>query len=158
MDAWKKEQLAAAGINVAGVLKRFVGNEAPLERMLQRFTGDADYAQLMEAAGGPYVEGADRKPVDDGAVSAVHPPGGVGTRTRLMLSARSADKTQRCRGRRRCGRRRAGMDARFSKSLDVEKRRNLMRHVLPQCRTGGRASFCFRRRSGTVRTKEGEVA
>lgn len=88
MDAWKKEQLAAAGINVAGVLKRFVGNEAPLERILQRFTGDADYAQLMEAAGGPYVEGADRKPVDDGAVSAVHPPGGVGTRTRLMPCCR----------------------------------------------------------------------
>ena len=38
MDAWKKEQLAAAGINVAGVLKRFAGNEAPLERMLQRIT------------------------------------------------------------------------------------------------------------------------
>ena len=88
MDAWKKEQLAAAGINVAGVLKRFAGNEAPLERMLQRFTGDADYAQLMEAAGGQYAEGADRKPIDDGAVSAVHPPGGVGTRTRLMPCCR----------------------------------------------------------------------
>lgn len=50
MDAWKKEQLAAAGIDVAGALERFVGNEALLERMLQRFTGDADYAQLLAAA------------------------------------------------------------------------------------------------------------
>lgn len=87
MEAWKKEQLTAAGVDVHGALERFMGNEALLERMLQRFTGDANYAQLLAAAdqaghgggtaGGPYVEGDDREPVDDGAVSAVHPPGGA---------------------------------------------------------------------------------
>ena len=50
MEAWKKEQLTAAGVDVHGALERFMGNEALLERMLQRFTGDANYAQLLAAA------------------------------------------------------------------------------------------------------------
>ncbi|WP_302779980.1 Hpt domain-containing protein [Intestinimonas butyriciproducens] len=49
MEAWKKEQLTAAGVDVHGALERFMGNEALLERMLQRFTGDANYAQLLAA-------------------------------------------------------------------------------------------------------------
>ena len=36
MEAWKKEQLTAAGVDVHGALERFMGNEALLERMLQR--------------------------------------------------------------------------------------------------------------------------
>ena len=50
MEAWKKEQLTAAGVDVHGARERVMGNEALLERMLQRFTGDANYAQLLAAA------------------------------------------------------------------------------------------------------------
>ena len=42
MEAWKKEQLTAAGVDVHGALERFIGKQALLERMLKRVTGDAN--------------------------------------------------------------------------------------------------------------------
>ena len=91
MEAWKKEQLTAAGVDVHGALERFMGNEALLERMLQRFTGDANYAQLLAAA--------DKRDAEE-ALRAAHTLKGVrcsparwsccvlGTRTGLMPCCR----------------------------------------------------------------------
>lgn len=50
MDQMKREQLEAAGIDVAGALERFMNNENLLERMLKKFLTDANYQKLLEAA------------------------------------------------------------------------------------------------------------
>ncbi len=55
MDAMKKERLTAAGIDVDGALERFMGNDALLERFLNKFLADGNYAALSAAvaAGDP---------------------------------------------------------------------------------------------------------
>ena len=49
MDALKKERLMAAGIDVDGALERFMGNDALLERFLNKFLADRNYAALSAA-------------------------------------------------------------------------------------------------------------
>ena len=49
MDTLKKERLISAGIDVDGVLERFMGNESLLERMLKKFVSDGNYARLLTA-------------------------------------------------------------------------------------------------------------
>ena len=49
MDAWKKEALIEAGIDVDDVLGRFMGNEALLSRFLKKFLDDANYGKLLQA-------------------------------------------------------------------------------------------------------------
>lgn len=39
MDAWKKEALIEAGIDVDDVLGRFMGNEALLSRFFKKISG-----------------------------------------------------------------------------------------------------------------------
>lgn len=43
MDARNKERLMAAGIDVNGALERFMGNEALLEQMLNKFKDDTHF-------------------------------------------------------------------------------------------------------------------
>ena len=50
MEAGRKMQLMDAGIDVDSALERFMGNEALLERMLQKFSNDPNYRALAEAA------------------------------------------------------------------------------------------------------------
>ena len=68
MDAWKKERLIDAGIDVDGALERFMGNDALLDRFLGKFLGDTNYALLSEA-----IETAD----PDKALTASHTLKGV---------------------------------------------------------------------------------
>lgn len=44
-----KEQLAAAGVNVAGALERLMNNEMLLERLLIKFKADTNFAGLENA-------------------------------------------------------------------------------------------------------------
>ena len=50
MDEQRKSSLNAAGMDVAGVLDRFMGNETLLEKMLQKFAEDTNFQKLKEAA------------------------------------------------------------------------------------------------------------
>lgn len=56
MDAAKKESLVTGGINVDEALNRFMGNEAMLEKYLNRFLNEKSFAAL--AAG---IEADDRE-------------------------------------------------------------------------------------------------
>ena len=58
MDAWKKEELAAAGINVEDALGRFMGNEMLLNRFLKKFLDDTNYGKLSQAREAKDTEGA----------------------------------------------------------------------------------------------------
>lgn len=49
MQAEKREQLEKAGIDVSGALERFMGNDALLERFLNKFLSDANYEKLTAA-------------------------------------------------------------------------------------------------------------
>lgn len=49
MDQERKARLEAGGINVHGALERFMGNEAMLERYLQKFLTEKSYAELDAA-------------------------------------------------------------------------------------------------------------
>lgn len=49
MDATRKERLEAGGINVDAALDRFMGNEAMLDRYLQKFLNEKSYAALKDA-------------------------------------------------------------------------------------------------------------
>lgn len=50
MDEVRKERLMVAGIDVNGTLERFMGNEALLEQMLNKFKDDTHFQKLLEAA------------------------------------------------------------------------------------------------------------
>lgn len=43
MDEVRKERLMVAGIDVNGTLERFMGNEALLEQMLNKFKDDTHF-------------------------------------------------------------------------------------------------------------------
>lgn len=58
MDAWKKEELTAAGVDVEDALGRFMGNEALLNRFLKKFLDDVNYGKLTEAIAAGDTEGA----------------------------------------------------------------------------------------------------
>ena len=49
MDQDRKARLEAGGINIHGALERFMGNEAMLERYLQKFLTEKSYAGLEAA-------------------------------------------------------------------------------------------------------------
>lgn len=49
MDAQKKQALQGAGVDVDGALERFGGNEALLERFLNKFPADPNRAALAHA-------------------------------------------------------------------------------------------------------------
>lgn len=49
MQAFIKERLEEAGIDVESALERFMGNEALLERFLKKFPDDPSYAKLTAA-------------------------------------------------------------------------------------------------------------
>lgn len=49
MQAEKRERLEKAGIDVSGALERFMGNDALLERFLNKFLSDANYEKLTAA-------------------------------------------------------------------------------------------------------------
>ncbi len=49
MDEKRREMLEAAGIRVEDALGRFMGNEALLEKFLNRFLEDKNYGQLKDA-------------------------------------------------------------------------------------------------------------
>lgn len=58
MDEARKARLHGGGINVDNALERFMGNEAMLERYLNKFLNEKSYAQLVEAISGDDREGA----------------------------------------------------------------------------------------------------
>lgn len=49
MQTEKREKLEQAGIDVSGALERFMGNEALLERFLNKFLNDPNYGKLAAA-------------------------------------------------------------------------------------------------------------
>ena len=49
MDTSVREKLESAGIDVAGALERFMGNDALLERFLKKFPDDPNYGKLRAA-------------------------------------------------------------------------------------------------------------
>ena len=49
MDTSVREKLESAGIDVAGALERFMGNDALLERFLKKFPDDPNYGKLTAA-------------------------------------------------------------------------------------------------------------
>lgn len=49
MDAQKKANLIAGGINVDAALDRFMGNEAMMQKYLNRFLNEKSYAALLAA-------------------------------------------------------------------------------------------------------------
>lgn len=49
MQADKREKLEKAGIDVSGALERFMGNDALLERFLNKFLSDTNYEKLAAA-------------------------------------------------------------------------------------------------------------
>lgn len=58
MDAWKKEALTGAGIDVEDALGRFMGNEMLFSRFLKKFTEDANYEKLSQAIAAKDAEAA----------------------------------------------------------------------------------------------------
>ena len=68
MEMNKRERLLAAGIDLDSALERMMGNEALLERFLNRFLDDPNYGMLAAA-----VESGDAK----GALTASHTLKGV---------------------------------------------------------------------------------
>ncbi len=68
MDAFRKKQLIDANINVDSALERFMGNEALLERFLNKFLTDVNYKKLTDA-----IAANDK----DGALTASHTLKGV---------------------------------------------------------------------------------
>ncbi|MFQ9704071.1 MAG: hypothetical protein ACLR0U_22080 [Enterocloster clostridioformis] len=78
MDEVRKERLMVAGIDVNGTLERFMGNEALLEQMLNKFKDDTHFQKLLEAAKQlngdgeafifPYAQRDVRQPGDDGTL------------------------------------------------------------------------------------------
>ena len=49
MEAVRRQELLAGGIDVDGALERFMGSEALLERFLGKFLQDANYEALEQA-------------------------------------------------------------------------------------------------------------
>ena len=49
MQAEKKARLEKAGLDVSGALERFMGNDALLERFLNKFLNDTNYGKLTAA-------------------------------------------------------------------------------------------------------------
>lgn len=49
MDAARREQLIAAGVDVDAALERLMGSEALLERFLGKFLADANFQRLTQA-------------------------------------------------------------------------------------------------------------
>ena len=49
MDQTRKARLEAGGIMVDEALERFMGNEAMLERYLQKFLSEKSYAMLRDS-------------------------------------------------------------------------------------------------------------
>ncbi len=49
MDSTRKEQLIRAGIDLDAALDRMMGNEALLERLLQKFLSDQNFDKLQTA-------------------------------------------------------------------------------------------------------------
>lgn len=49
MDQTRKARLAAGGIRIDEALERFMGNEAMLERYLQKFLSEKSYAILRDS-------------------------------------------------------------------------------------------------------------
>ncbi len=49
MDAYRKVQLQQAGIDVDGMLERFMGNDSLAERFLKQFPSDENMQRLMAA-------------------------------------------------------------------------------------------------------------
>lgn len=60
MDAQRRARLEQEGINIAGALERFMGNEAMLERYLQKFLSEKSYIELQETVAAGDREGAAR--------------------------------------------------------------------------------------------------
>lgn len=60
MDQTKKARLEAGGIKVDEALERFMGNEAMLERYLQKFLSEKSYAMLRDSLAANDREAAGR--------------------------------------------------------------------------------------------------
>ena len=60
MDQTKKARLEAGGIKVDEALERFMGNEAMLERYLQKFLSEKSYAMLRDSLAANDWEAAGR--------------------------------------------------------------------------------------------------
>lgn len=60
MDAQRKARLEQEGINIDGALERFMGNEAMLERYLQKFLSEKSYIELQATVAAGDREGAGR--------------------------------------------------------------------------------------------------
>lgn len=100
MDTLKKERLISAGIDVDGVLERFMGNESLLDRMLKKFVSDGNYACLLTAVeqkdpeealrASPHAQGTVWQFVHDGIASSLYPSGGIIPRRRSGRSLRAA--------------------------------------------------------------------
>ncbi len=56
----KKEMLTAAGIDVDGVLQRFMGSEKLMEKFLRRFADDVTFGQLRDCIAAGDCDGAFR--------------------------------------------------------------------------------------------------
>lgn len=60
MDQTRKARLEAGGIMVDEALERFMGNEAMLERYLQKFLSEKSYAMLRDSLASNDWEAAGR--------------------------------------------------------------------------------------------------
>lgn len=58
MNAQQKENLINGGINIEEALARFMGNEAMLEKYLNRFLNEKSFAALAQAVAADDQEGA----------------------------------------------------------------------------------------------------
>lgn len=83
MDQNRKTRLEEGGINLSGALERFMGNEAMLERYLEKFLTEKSYAQLLEA-----VAAGDREAAGVAAHSLKSVCGTLGCETMQKLALR----------------------------------------------------------------------
>ena len=58
MDAVKREQWEAAGIDVESALGRFMGNEMLLERFMKKFLEDSNFENLCKALAAKELDAA----------------------------------------------------------------------------------------------------
>ena len=69
MDQTRKARLEAGGIMVDEALERFMGNEAMLERYLQKFLSEKSYAMLRDSLASNDWEAAGRAACDSAGTS-----------------------------------------------------------------------------------------
>ena len=77
MDAVKREQWEAAGIDVESALGRFMGNEMLLERFMKKFLEDSNFENLRKALAAKDLDAAImRESFDDGFIRFVYKASG----------------------------------------------------------------------------------